>query len=156
LSIGLQEVADEHYLRYRIDQVRYLAAGLTDNCIPIINPPGGHAVYVDAKAFLPHIPRSQFPGQVTAVELYVEAGVRSIEIGGVAFARKDKETGETVYPELELTRLAIPRRVYTNRHMDVVIDGLRRVSDRKEGIRGLKIVWEPKVLRHFMAKFARA
>ena len=155
LAIGLQEVVEEDYLRYRIEQVRYLGSRLMDADIPIINPTGGHAVYVDAKAFLPHIPQSQFPGQVTAVELYIEAGVRSSEIGAVAFARKDEETGEVVYPELELTRLAIPRRVYTNRHMDVVAEGLERVSRRKESVRGLKITWEPDVLRHFMAKFAR-
>jgi tryptophanase len=155
LAVGLEEVVEEHYLSYRIGQVRYLASRLMDADIPVINPSGGHAVYVDAKAFLPHIPQSQFPGQVTAVELYIEAGVRSIEIGSVAFARRDEKTGETIYPELELTRLAIPRRVYTNRHLDVVAEGLRRVSARKESIRGLKIVWEPELLRHFMARFAR-
>ena len=155
LAVGLEEVVQEEYLSYRIGQVRYLASRLMDADIPIINPSGGHAVYVDAKAFLPHIPQSQFPGQVTSTELYIEAGVRSIEIGSVAFARRDEKTGETVYPDLELTRLAIPRRVYTNRHMDVVAEGLIRVSKRKESIRGLKIVWEPKLLRHFMARFDR-
>ena len=155
LAVGLEEVIEEEYLAYRIGQVRYLAARLMDADIPVINPSGGHAVYLDAKAFLPHIPQSQFPGQVTAAELYIEAGVRSIEIGSVAFARRDEKTGETIYPELELTRLAIPRRVYTNRHMDVVAEGLIRVSERKESIRGLKIIWEPKLLRHFMARFAR-
>ena len=155
LAVGLEEVVNEEYLSYRIGQVRYLASRLMDANIPVINPGGGHAVYVDAKAFLPHIPQSQFPGQVTATELYIEAGVRSIEIGSVAFARRDEKTGETIYPELELTRLAIPRRVYTNRHLDIVAQGLIRVSERKESIRGLKIVWEPKLLRHFMARFAR-
>jgi tryptophanase len=155
LAVGLEEVVQEPYLSYRIGQVRYLGSKLMDAGIPIINPVGGHAVYVDAKAFLPHIPQSQFPGQVTAVELYMEAGVRCIEIGSVAFAKKDEKTGKTIYPDLELTRLAIPRRVYTNRHMDVVAEGLIRVSERKNSIRGLKIIWEPKVLRHFMARFAR-
>jgi tryptophanase len=155
LAVGLEEVVQESYLSYRINQVRYLGSKLVDVGIPIINPVGGHAVYVDAKAFLPHIPQSQFPGQVTAVELYIEAGVRCIEIGSVAFAKKDEKTGKTIYPDLELTRLAIPRRVYTNRHMDVVAEGLIRVAERKNSIRGLKIIWEPKVLRHFMARFAR-
>lgn len=155
LAVGLQEVVQEDYLAYRINQVRYLGSKLVDAGIPIINPVGGHAVYVDAKAFLPHIPQSQFPGQVTAVELYVEAGVRCIEIGSVAFAKKDEKTGKTIYPDLELTRLAIPRRVYTNRHLDVVAEGLMRVSERKNSIRGLKIIWEPKLLRHFMARFDR-
>lgn len=155
MARGLEEVVEEDYLAYRIEQVRYLGKRLLDRGIPIIQPTGGHAVYVDAKAFLPHIPQSQFPAQVTSVELYIEAGVRTLELGAVAFARKVEKTGETIYPPLELTRLAIPRRVYTNRHMDVVADGLIRVSRRKESIRGLKIVWEPKVLRHFLAKFAR-
>jgi tryptophanase len=155
LAAGLEEVVQEDYLTYRIGQVRYLGSKLMDAGIPIINPVGGHAVYVDAKAFLPHIPQSQFPGQVAAIELYVEAGVRSIEIGSVAFAKKDEKTGKTKYPDLELTRLAIPRRVYTDRHMDVVAEGLRRVAERRESIKGLKIVWEPQLLRHFMARFAR-
>jgi tryptophanase len=155
LARGLEEVVEEDYLTYRIGQVRYLGERLRDGGVPIVYPTGGHAVYVDAKAFLPHIPQSQFPGQVTAVELYIEAGVRCIEIGAVAFARKDEKTGEWIYPPLELTRLAIPRRVYTDRHMDVVAEGLLRVSKRKESIRGLRIVWEPQVLRHFLAKFAR-
>ncbi len=155
LARGLEEVVQEDYLSYRIGQVRYLGSRLMEAQIPIVNPTGGHAVYVDAKAFLSHIPQSQLPGQVTAIELYIEAGVRCIEIGTVAFARKDEKTGQTIYPDLELTRLAIPRRVYTNRHMDVVADGLIRVSHRKESIRGLRIDWEPKVLRHFLARFAR-
>ncbi len=155
LARGLEEVVEEDYLAYRIGQVRYLGDRLRDGGVPIVYPTGGHAVYVDARAFLPHIPQSQFPGQVTAIELYIEAGVRCIELGAVAFARRDEKTGEWIYPSLELTRLAIPRRVYTNRHMDVVAEGLLRVSKRKESIRGLRIVWEPQLLRHFMAKFER-
>ena len=155
MARGLEEVVGEDYLAYRVGQVRYLGKRLLDAGIPIIHPTGGHAVYVDARAFLPHIPQSQFPAQVTSVELYIEAGVRTLELGAVAFTKKDEKTGETVYPLLELTRLAIPRRVYTNRHMDVVAEGLIRVSRRKERIRGLKIIWEPKVLRHFLAKFER-
>jgi tryptophanase len=155
IARGLEEVVNEDYLTYRIGQVRYLGKRLMDAGIPIIHPTGGHAVYIDGKAFLPHIPQSQFPAQVTSVELYMEAGVRSLEIGTVAFTRKDEKTGETIYPPLDLTRLAIPRRVYTDRHMDVVADGVIRISKRKESIRGLKIIWEPKVLRHFLAKFAR-
>jgi tryptophanase len=155
MARGLEEVVDEDYLAYRVGQVGYLGKRLLDAGIPIIHPTGGHAVYVDARTFLPHIPQSQFPAQVTSVELYIEAGVRTLELGAVAFTKKDEKTGETVYPLLELTRLAIPRRVYTNRHMDVVAEGLIRVSRRKERIRGLKIIWEPKVLRHFLAKFER-
>ncbi|NWG03036.1 MAG: tryptophanase [Syntrophaceae bacterium] len=155
MARGLEEVVSEDYLTYRIRQVRYLGERLMDAGIPIIHPTGGHAVYIDGRAFLPHIPQSQFPAQVTSVELYMEAGVRSLEIGTVAFARKDEKTGETIYPPLDLTRLAIPRRVYTDRHMDVVAEGVIRISKRKESIRGLKINWEPKVLRHFLAKFSR-
>lgn len=155
LARGLEEVVEEDYLAYRIGQVRYLGSRLKDAGVPIVNPPGGHAVYIDAKAFLPHIPQSEFPAQVTAVELYIEAGVRCIELGAVAFAKKDEKTGKVVYPDLELTRLAIPRRVYTNRHMDFVAEGVIRLSKRKESIKGLRIVWEPKTLRHFRAKFAR-
>ena len=155
IARGLEEVVNEDYLTYRIGQVRYLGKRLMDAGIPIIHPTGGHAVYIDGKAFLPHIPQSQFPAQVTSVELYIEAGIRSLEIGTVAFAKKDEETGEMVYPPLDLTRLAIPRRVYTDRHLDVVADGMIRLSKRKEKIRGLKIIWEPPALRHFLAKFAR-
>jgi len=155
LARGLEEVVEEDYLAYRVGQVQYLADGLMEAGIPIIIPSGGHAVYVDGKAFLGHIPQSQFPAQVTSIELYVEAGVRSLEIGTVAFARKDERTGETVYPDLDLTRLAIPRRVYTNSHMDFVVDGFARIAERKPAIRGLKIVWEPERLRHFLARFAR-
>jgi len=155
LARGLEEVVDENYLAYRVGQVAYLGDGLVKAGIPIIMPPGGHAVYVDGKAFLDHIPQNQFPAQVTSIELYIEAGVRSLEIGTVAFARKDETTGETIYPDLDLTRLAIPRRVYTNSHMDFVVDGFARIAKRKPTIRGFKIVWEPERLRHFLAKFAR-
>jgi tryptophanase len=155
LALGLNEVVQMDYLRHRVGQVSYLGSRLDAAGIPIVQPTGGHAVYVDAKEFLPHLPQRQFPGQVTAVELYVEAGVRSVELGAVAFARKDEETGNIVYPALELTRLAVPRRVYTNRHLDVVVEGLIRVAERKNSIRGLTITWEPKHLRHFLARFDR-
>ncbi|MDD4337656.1 MAG: beta-eliminating lyase-related protein, partial [Firmicutes bacterium] len=113
-------------------------------------------VYIDAKAVLPHIPQSQFPAQALTVELYVEGGVRGVELGTCAFARTDEATGETIYPELELVRLAIPRRVYTDRHMLVVARAFEGILERRSSIRGLRITYEAPVLRHFTAKFERA
>jgi tryptophanase len=118
-----------------------------------LKPPGGHAVYVDAKAFLPHIPAQEFPAQALCVELYLEGGIRSVEIGSVMFAYADIETGEMVYPNLELVRLAIPRRVYTQSHLDYVADILAKIAARKNQVRGLKITYAPELLRHFTARF---
>jgi len=155
LARGLEEVIEEDYLAYRIDQVNYLGKKLDDAGIPIVQPPGGHGIYIDAKSVFPRIPQSQFPAYTLVVEMYIEAGVRAAEIGSVAFAKKDEITGKTDYPRLELTRLAVPRRVYTYRHMDFVAEGVIHVAKKKDKVKGFKIAYEPKTLRHFLADFAR-
>jgi tyrosine phenol-lyase len=152
LARGLREVCREEYLRYRLDQVKYLGDRLLEAGIPIIEPVGGHAVYLDAKRFLPHLPQDQFPGQALAVALYLEGGIRGVEIGTV-LAGRDAETGEHDYPQLEMVRLAIPRRVYTYRHMDAVVAAVKGVYQKREQIRGLRFTYEPPVLRHFTARF---
>lgn len=153
IAVGLREGLDEKFLAYRLAQTAYLAEKLTDRDIPILNPPGGHAVYIDAKTFLPHIPQDEFPAQALCVELYLEGGIRSVEIGSVMFAHLDRETGKEVFPKLELVRLAIPRRVYTQSHLDYVADTLASIASRKEQVRGLKITYAPELLRHFTARF---
>ncbi len=153
LSIGLREVIDETYLRWRVGQVRYLGERLKDAGIPIILPIGGHAVYIDIKRFLPHIPQSQFPDNAFATTLYLEAGIRSAALGSTAFSEKDEKTGEVKYPKLELVRLTIPRRVYTNSHMDYVAEAVIELYKKRDTIKGLKIVYEPKIMRHFSARF---
>lgn len=153
MARGLREVVDEAYLEDRIGQVGYLGTRLLEEGVPIIEPPGGHGVYVDAKRLLPHLPQSAFPAQAIVAELYLEAGVRAVELGTAAFGRKDEKTGEQVFPELELVRLAVPRRVYTDRHMDVVARALGAIAGRKDKIRGMKLVYEAPVLRHFTARF---
>ncbi len=155
MAAGLSEVLDDDYLEDRIGQVAYLADLLLERGVPVITPAGGHGVYVDARAVLPHIPQSQFPAQALTVELYVEGGVRGVELGACAFARTDEATGETIYPELELVRLAIPRRVYTDRHMLCVARAFEGILERRSSIRGLRITYEAPVLRHFTAKFER-
>jgi tryptophanase len=153
LSIGLREVIDETYLHWRISQVRYLGQKLRNASIPIILPIGGHAVYIDIKRFLPHIPQNQFPDNAFATNLYLEAGIRSAALGSTAFAEKDKKTGRVKYPRLELVRLTIPRRVYTNSHMDYVAEAVTELYKKRDQITGLKIVYEPEVMRHFSARF---
>ncbi|MCH8927927.1 MAG: tryptophanase [Candidatus Marinimicrobia bacterium] len=152
MAIGLEEVTDEDYLSFRINQVKNLGEMLTDKGIPIVLPPGGHAIYIDALGFLPHIPRDQFPAQALTAALYMEAGVRSVEIGSLMFAHPDSETGETIYPDLELVRLAIPRRVYTNMQMNYVAESLISLFKNRDKIKGLKITYEAPVLRHFTAR----
>jgi tryptophanase len=126
---------------------------LLDLDVPAIQPPGGHAVYIDAGAFLPHIPRGEFPGQALAVELYLEGGVRAVELGSVMFAREDEDTGEMVYPLMELVRLALPRRTYTQAHLDFVAEAVGRIAARKADIRGYRITYQPRLMRHFTARF---
>ena len=148
IAVGLEEVLDPDYLRYRIASTRYLGRHIADHGVPIVEPPGGHAIYIDAARMLPHIPPHQFPGQALAVELYRHASIRSVEIGSVMFGGP----GGRPAPH-ELLRLAIPRRVYTQSHIDYVVEAILEVNARKHEVRGLEIVEEPPFLRHFSARF---
>jgi tryptophanase len=154
MAQGFREVLDEDYLHYRLRSVEYLGEGLLKAGVPIIEPPGGHAVYIDAGEFLSHIPPERFPGQALLCALYRHAGIRAVEIGSVMFGRTDPVTGHAVRPPMELVRLAIPRRVYTQSHIDYVIEAMGELAATKDRIRGLRIVEAPRVLRHFTAKFA--
>jgi tryptophanase len=145
IAIGLEEILDPDYLRYRIVSTAYLGRHIADAGVPIVEPPGGHAIYIDAARMLPHIPREQFPGQALAVELYRHAGIRSVEIGSVMFGKSARH---------ELLRLAIPRRVYTQSHIDYVVEAILEINARRDQIKGMRIVEEPPYLRHFTAKFA--
>lgn len=153
MAIGLYEGLDENYLRYRIGQMEYLAARLDDAGIAYQAPVGGHGVFVDAKAMFPHIPYYEFPGQALAVELYKEAGIRTCDIGSYMLGN-DPDTKEQLHAEFEFTRLAIPRRVYTQAHIDVMADALIAIKERAQEVHGYKITWEPPVLRHFQASLA--
>jgi tyrosine phenol-lyase len=152
LAIGIEEsVADEH-IRSRVGQVRYLGELLTDWGIPIVQPVGGHAIFLDARDFYPHLEQDLFPAQTLAAELYLDSGIRSME-RGIASAGRNAETGDHNRPKLELTRLTIPRRVYTQAHMDVVAESVKACYDERESARGLRMVYEPKYLRFFQARF---
>ena len=151
---GLEEVLDESYLAFRVEQVRRFGQELIDAGIPIVRPVGGHAVYVDAHAFLPQIPPLEFPGQSLTVELYREGAVRAVEIGSLMFARTEPGTGEEKPAPVELVRLAVPRRVYTNSHLRYVAAVLRSIGDRKSDLRGYRIVKQARFLRHFTAELA--
>jgi tryptophanase len=153
LAQGLEEVLDEHYLKYRVRSVGYLGEQLIQAGVPIVKPPGGHAIYLDAKAFLPHIPPHEFPGHALACQLYLHGGIRSVEIGSVMFGKTDPVSGQFQPAKLELVRLAIPRRVYTQSHIDYVVECVGEVYEKKESISGVRIVSEPPVLRHFTARF---
>jgi tyrosine phenol-lyase len=155
LAIGIAESMDDAHIRARVEQVRYLGTLLLDWEVPIVEPVGGHAIFLDAKAFYPHIPQDQFPAQVLTAELYLDSGIRGME-RGVVSAGRDPKTGDHRYPKLELTRLAIPRRVYTQAHMDVVAESIKEVYEQREKTRGLKMVYEPAQLRFFQARFEPA
>jgi tyrosine phenol-lyase len=153
IAQGLEEVLDEHYLMYRIRSVEYLGEKLISAGVPILKPPGGHAIYLDAKAFAPHIPQHQYPGQSIVCELYRWGGIRSVEIGSVMFGKDDLRTGKLISPAMELVRLAIPRRVYTQSHIDYVIECVSEVYGNRANLKGYEIVYEAPVLRHFTARF---
>jgi tryptophanase len=152
IAQGLEEVLDESYLQYRIRSVEYLGERLVAAGVPIIEPPGGHAIYIDAKRFLPNIPPEQFPGQAIVGSLYVEGGIRSVEIGSVMFGKYD-EKGRLIPPPMELVRLAIPRRVYTQSHIDYVLEVIIKTFKNRKNLSGYKIVYEAPMLRHFTARF---
>jgi tryptophanase len=151
IAQGLTEVIDEHYLRYRIQSTAYLADALDTAGVPVVKPAGGHAVYLDARALLPHIEPLQYPGQALAAALYREGGIRGCEIGTVMFGRHPD--GTETPAAMDLVRLAIPRRTYTQSHIDYVIEVVSWVAQRATDLRGLRIVDEPPALRHFTARF---
>jgi tryptophanase len=151
IAQGLSEVVDEHYLRYRIRSTAYLADALDRAGVPVVKPSGGHAVYLDARALLAHIAPLQYPGQALATALYREGGIRGCEIGTVMFGRHPD--GSESPAAMDLVRLAIPRRTYTQSHIDYVIEVVRWVAARAEDLRGLEIIEEPAALRHFTARF---
>lgn len=153
MAQGFQEVLDEDYLQYRIRSIAYLGEHLVAAGVPIIEPPGGHAIYIDAAAVSPHIPREQFPGQSLVVGLYRHAGIRAVEIGSVMFGAGRADAQAEGRPRLELVRLAVPRRVYTQSHIDYVVEAVVEVYRQRESLRGLRIVEAPPALRHFTAKF---
>jgi len=151
MARGIVESVQDDHMRARIGQVQYLGEKLIEAGVPVVHPIGGHAVFVDAKAMLPHIPREQFPAQALAAALYVESGIRSMERGAVSAGRD--ANGENRYPKLELVRLTIPRRVYTQAHMDVTAESVMEVFDHRDRIRGLEFLYEPEYLRFFQARF---
>jgi tryptophanase len=153
MAVGLYEGLDEAYLAYRLSQTAYLAACLKDLGVPMIEPPGGHAIYIDAGALLPHLSHGEFPGQALAVEMYLEGAIRGCEIGSVMFAHPDPDSGEMIYPKLELVRLAIPRRVYTQSHFDYVAETIGEIAKRAGTLKGYKFTYAPELLRHFTARF---
>jgi len=152
IAQGLEEVLDEQYLTYRIRSVEYLGEKLVSAGVPIVRPPGGHAVYLDAKRFVPHIPPHEYPGQAIVCELYRQGGIRGVEIGSVMFGKYDS-AGKLISPAMELVRLAIPRRVYTQSHIDYVLEVVQTVFERRQALKGYRIIEEAPMLRHFTAKF---
>jgi len=154
LARGIREAVHDDHIRARVGQVEYLGHKLQDAGVPIVVPIGGHAIFLDAKRFYDHIPQDQFPAQTLASDLYIESGVRAME-RGVVSAGRNPETGDHNYPKLELVRLTIPRRVYTQAHMDVTAEAIREVYEKRAQATGLKIVYEPKLLRFFQARFER-
>jgi tyrosine phenol-lyase len=155
MAIGVEESVQEDYIRSRIGQVHYLGAKLMAAAVPVVRPIGGHAVFLDAAAFLKHLPRTEFPAQALAAALYVDSGIRSMERGGVS-AGRDPVTHTNRFPSLELVRLTIPRRVYTQAHMDVTAESVISVFQRRTRVRGLRFTYEPEYLRFFQARFEPA
>ena len=153
IAVGLHEVVHEDYLEYRLASTRYLGEHIAREGVPIVQPPGGHAIYIDAAAFLPHIPPLAFPGVALTAELYLEGGIRAVEIGTVMFGRKDPATGADLAAPMELVRLAIPRRVYTQSHIDYVVEVIVQLYQRRDTVRGLRFTYAADVLRHFTARF---
>jgi tyrosine phenol-lyase len=154
MARGIVESVEDDHIRARVGQVEYLGQHLIDWGVPIVRPIGGHAVFLDARAFYEHIPQDQFPAQALAADLYIDSGVRSME-RGIVSAGRDPKTGDNRHPKLELVRLTIPRRVYTQAHMDVVAESVLEVYEQREQARGLRFVYEPKYLRFFQARFER-
>jgi tyrosine phenol-lyase len=153
MAIGIAESLDDHHQHARVGQVEYLGHLMESFGVPIVKPVGGHGVFVDAKAFLPHLSQDDFPAQTLAAEIYLDSGVRTME-RGIVSAGRDAQ-GRNYYPKLELVRFTIPRRVYTQAHMDVIAESAAAVFDRRKKIKGLKMVYEPKYLRFFQARFER-
>ncbi|MCJ7629548.1 MAG: beta-eliminating lyase-related protein, partial [Longimicrobiales bacterium] len=149
----LEEVLHEDYLEYRLASVRYLGEHISAEGVPIVQPPGGHAIYMDAAAFLPHVKALDLPGQSVVVELYLESGIRGVEVGTVMFGRVDPETGDAIPAAMELVRLAMPRRVYTQSHVDYMVEAIVAVFRRREGIGGFRFTYQAPALRHFTAQF---
>jgi tyrosine phenol-lyase len=154
MAIGITESVQDDHIRARVGQVEYLGQRLLDAGIPIVKPIGGHGIFLDAKRFLPHLEQSVYPAQTLAAEVYLDSGVRSME-RGIVSAGREKNTGQDRHPELELVRLTIPRRVYTQAHMDVVAESVEAVYQDRKKVRGLKMIYEPTYLRFFQARFER-
>jgi tyrosine phenol-lyase len=154
MARGVEEAVQEDHIRARVGQIEYVGKKLLEGNVPIVVPIGGHAIFLDAKRFLPHIPQREFPAQALAAEIYVDSGVRSME-RGIVSAGRNKETGDHYYPKLELVRLTFPRRVYTQAHCDVTVESIQEVWDKRNSVRGLKMLYEPKYLRFFQARFEK-
>ena len=153
IAVGLREGLQEDYLAYRLGQTRYLVERLKEKGVPVIEPAGGHAVYINAGILLPHIPQDEYPGQALTVAMYREGAIRGVELGSVAFGHPDPDTGEMVYPEMDLVRLALPRRTYTQSHLDYVVDVLGSIVKQAKDLRGFRITYQPPLMRHFSCTF---
>ena len=154
MAIGIAESVHDEHMKARIGQVQYLGEKLQEAGIPIVLPIGGHGIFIDAKRFLPHLTQDQFPAQALAAELYIDSGVRTME-RGIVSAGRNAQTGDHYYPKLELVRLTMPRRVYTQAHMDVIAESVANVYKNRKKITGLKMVYEPRYLRFFQAQFEK-
>ena len=154
MAIGIAESLNDDHMRARVGQVQYLGQKLIDAGIPIVKPIGTHGIFLDAKKFLPHVEQKHFPAQTLAAEIYLDSGVRTME-RGVVSAGRDKKTGEHRFPKLELVRLTIPRRVYTQAHMDVICESVNEVYINRDNIKGLEMIYEPQYLRFFQARFKK-